>query len=119
MSELETSDTFDDRERPMDVIGQARGAMDEAKAAYQNRKDNFETFQAAYFQLVPQEGVKVPEGVKQLLSVVLKKYGPMAAKYFGGPAAGAAFLAMASNEGAFSGGLKGIISNLLSVFGAG
>lgn len=47
---------------------------------------------------------------------LVKKYGPVAARWFGGPAAGAIATAVVADKGAFA-GVRDVFGNLVSAFG--
>ena len=96
----------------LNLIGVAEEADKAADAAYTQAKADFTSLETAYRK---RKGLVSSEGLQDLL----KKYGPLAAKYVGGPGAGAAVAALVADGGSFTGilgALKTVVAQFLPGF---
>ena len=110
MAEMSTFDKL------AEVIGKEEGVAGQADKAFAEVKAAFQAVEARYMAL---RGAKSDGGdTMDRIATLVRKYGPVAAKYFGGPAAGAAATTIMADGGSFS-GLRELFGKLLSVVGVG
>ena len=94
-------------------LGAAQTALAAAQTEFAIKRDEWKAYEAAYTQLI---GAGQVGG--DLVTMLLKTYGPKLATYFGGPAAAAGLVALTADPGSFA-GLKGVFGKLLGLFGLG
>ena len=94
-------------------LGAAQTALAAAQAEFKTRKDEWVAYEAAYTQLI---GASQAGG--DLITMLLKTYGPKLATYFGIPGAAVGLTALTADPGAF-GMLRGVFGKVLGLFGFG
>lgn len=93
----------------LNLIGVADEANKAADAAYAQAKTDFASLETIYLK---RKSLVSSQGLQDLL----KRYGPLIAKYVGGPGAGAALAALVSDSGSFTGilgALKAVAAQFL------
>ena len=94
-------------------LGAAQSALAAAQAEFKTRKDEWVAYEAAYTQLI---GASQAGG--DLITMLLKTYGPKIATYFGLPVGAMGLTALTADPGAF-GMLRGVLGKVLGLFGFG
>lgn len=102
-----------------DIFNETLSALESEKTAssksdelYKSAKEMFTKIEAAYMDI---RGGVGADGLGKITNLI-RKYGPTAMKYLGGPAGGAAITAMMADQGSFS-GIKDVFGKVLGLFG--